>query len=107
MLFESIRGYNAGGDPLPGWAQRLYQVDIVVWLVGRRIADLNAQLMNWADGICAIMQDKFDLGGLPCEVLAKSDEPTESVQEGSAVFAACAVHVTIDLWTQQGVTTIS
>lgn len=105
-VFETMRGTGPEGTTMPGMAQRRYDLDVDVYLRGRKADELRHELQRWADAITAVVQNDWQLGEGAIDAQATVGEPTVPFKEGSSVLMATRIQVQADVYVFQGSVTL-
>jgi len=102
---ETIRGRDGAGNLLPGMVENRYSFSLMVFVKGRKREDSLLVVNRLSDAVRACLQNNFQLGGIPVNVVVRAGDPTGAVEEGSSVLRATELRVKIDTWSLQGHTT--
>lgn len=104
--YHTISGLNPNGTKAAGHKQLSFDINVQIWLKGPDRETLARTLEKWSEGVVAVIDERYDLGGH--SVLAEAKRKRPQVQLGgdrkTGLYAVSEVNVSIMAWVQQGST---
>ena len=106
LLWESIRGRNADGTLAAGVREDQYSINLQLWLVGRKGADMREEFNRWRDGITACLGANWSAYDGAQQITVDDSTPEFSTTISGATLWVGEVGITANVMSAQGATTI-
>lgn len=105
-VYETISGLNPDGSKAAGHKRLDFDIKVQIWLKGPHKEPLSRQLEKWSEGVAAVVDDRYDLGGHSLVADAGNKKP--QIQLGgdrkTAHYGVTEVAVSIIAFVEQGET---
>jgi len=103
---DSCRGHNADGSVAPGYALLTFRFDVHIWQSASKPGALESLIKTWADGITAILEDQYSLGGESVDVNVDATNQLQQLEIGGNLLAVMPINLSISCFKLQGAVTL-
>ena len=103
---DSCRGHNADGTVASGYALMDFRFDVHIWQSASKPGTLESLIKKWADGVTAILEDQYSLGGESVDVKVDATNQLEQLEIGGNLLAVMPINLSISCFRLQGAVTL-